>query len=389
MPKILVIDNDATLRGELVDWLGGDGFDVLTAEDGVVGVKYAYDHIPSLIVCDLSVPQLDGYGVFLEIRANPATANTPIIFLSTGEQETKPHPKLRLGADDFITKPFTQQDLLKAVQTRLQKNAREQDELQQQIVQLEMALAVEEEQRLVKAKMVAMVAHDFRNPLATILSSNNLLRDYADRMDADRRLDHMNRIDASVRNLISMLDEMLLLAQIDCGSLVFSPEPLNVGLFLQQLVEAFQLINIDSHRILFDNRFATTLWVDPRLLQQIASNLISNAIKYSPSGGVVQVTLDNTGAHIVLTVHDQGIGISEADQLSLFEAFQRGSNVGNIPGTGLGLTIVKQAVELHLGEIQIESQIGSGTTMIVTLPATEVTTTLQPQASGEQSPHSP
>jgi two-component system sensor histidine kinase/response regulator len=372
--KILVIDDDPILRGAVTEWLGVEGFEVLSAEDGIVGVKYAYDNVPNLILCDTSVPHLDGYGVLLEIRANPATSNTPIIFTGTKKSEKKFHPSLSFDADEFIPKPFTQSELLQAIHTRLQKKSLEQLELERQVAQLEQALASQEEQRLLKAKMIAMVVHDFRNPLASILSSSNLVRDYVDRMDEQRRLTHMNRIDASVRYLISMLDEMLVLAQIDSGSLVFSPVSLDPGFLLQQIVEEFQLIHINSHKISFENSLEVQVIADPRLLRQIVSNLISNAVKYSPSGGVVHVTLDNNHQQLILKVIDHGIGISDVDQASFLDAFHRGSNVGNIPGTGLGLTIVKRAVELCQGDIQVESQIGSGTTMTVILPMTEAGT---------------
>jgi two-component system sensor histidine kinase/response regulator len=366
--KILVIDDDPVLCGEVADWLGVEGFEVLSAEDGIVGVKYAYDNVPQLIVCDISVPHLDGYGVLLEIRANPATSNTPIIFTGAKKSEKKLHLGLSFDADEFIPKPFTQSELLQAIHTRLQKKSLEQMELERQVAQLEQALASQEEQRLLKAKMIAMVVHDFRNPLASILSSSNLVRDYADRMDEQRRFMHMNRIDASVRYLISMLDELLVLAQIDSGSLVFTPVSLDLGYLLQKIVEEFQLININSHKISFENSLEVQVIADSRLLRQIVSNLISNAVKYSPSGGVVRVTLDKNNQQLVLKVIDHGIGISDVDQASFLDAFQRGSNVGNIPGTGLGLTIVKRAVELCGGDIQVESQIGSGTTMTVVLP---------------------
>jgi signal transduction histidine kinase len=368
LTKILVIDDDADLRRAVVDWLGLEGFDVLSAEDGMIGVKYAYHYVPSLIVCDISMPYLDGYGVLVEIRANPATANTPVIFLAAPTANEQIRQGLSVGPVDYITKPFTQRELLEAVKTRLDKKAAQEQDLQHQVHQLEQALAQEHEQRLLKAKLVAMFAHDFRTPLASILSSNSLLRDFADRMDEKRRLTHMTRIDASVSQLLIMLDEMLILAQIDCGILEFKPELLPVGQFFQHIVEEFQAIYIATHRIQFENHFHDTVMADPRLLRQIAANLLSNAIKYSPLESEVRVTLDQHEHQFVLIVQDQGIGIPVADQMRLFDPFQRGSNVGSAPGTGLGLAIVKQAVDLHQGFIRLESEIGVGTTITVTIP---------------------
>ncbi len=128
-------------------------------------------------------------------------------------------------------------------------------------------------------------------------------------------------------------------------------------------------MNGATHRLLFDSHLTKPVMADPRLLRQIAANLISNAIKYSPQGGDVQIILDrHTGQEFVLIVRDQGIGIPEDDQARLFTAFVRGSNTANIPGTGLGLIIVKQAVDLHRGSIHFESQSGVGTTITVVIP---------------------
>lgn len=137
MTKILVIDDDAELREEVADWLGVEGFDVLSAENGILGVKYAYTYVPNLIVCDISMPQLDGYDVLLEIRANPVTATTPIIFLAPVSDVEEIRPRISIGADDYITKPFTQSELLQAVQMHLEKKAAQDQALQYQVDQLE------------------------------------------------------------------------------------------------------------------------------------------------------------------------------------------------------------------------------------------------------------
>lgn len=209
---------------------------------------------------------------------------------------------MNLGADDYITKPFTRLQLLKeAIQSRLGKYAAREQLYQQELNQLHDALAEEQEQRLLKARMVAMFSHDFRNP-STIMSSNNLLRDYADRMDAERRETHFNRIETSVRQLIQMLDDILIVSQMETGHLYLKAERLDVGAFFQQVVEEFQAISGDSHTIVFENHVKTSSMADTRLLRQIISNLLSNAIKYSPHGTTVRITLDLKDSNYLLTV---------------------------------------------------------------------------------------
>jgi signal transduction histidine kinase len=135
---------------------------------------------------------------------------------------------------------------------------------------------------------------------------------------------------------------------------------LDVGAFFHQIIEEFQATNGGTHNIVFENHVNTFSMADTRLLRQIVSNLISNAIKYSPQNTTVRVTLDLQAENYLLVIQDQGIGISEEDQQRLFEAFQRGKNVGEVAGTGLGLAIVKRAIELYGGSIRKESVLNQG-----------------------------
>ena len=375
MAKILVIDDETILRTEMVEWLTFEGHEVVGAENGLIGVEKATQWMPDLIICDVTMPYLDGFGVLLEVHSNPNMTHIPFIFVTARATHDDIRYGMNLGADDYITKPFTRTQLFEAVRTQLDKYATREQIYQQELVQLKEALTEEHEQRLLKARLVAMFSHDFRNPLATILSSKNLLTDYADRMDRAKRLTHYNRIETSVRQLVQMLDDMLIVSQMETGNLNFKPEELDVGALLQQIIEEFQATHGESHALVFENQVSFTSMADTRLLRQIASNLISNAIKYSPRGSTVRVSLEQQDENYLFVIQDQGIGISNEDQKRLFEAFQRGRNVGEISGTGLGLAIVKLAVELYGGAIHMESVINQGTTLFVTLPMNPVVET--------------
>jgi signal transduction histidine kinase len=368
MTKILVIEDEGSLREEIMDWLTYEHFEVTGADDGISGIEQAFHNVPDLIICDITMPRLDGFGVLLELRSNTKTAGVPFIFVTARAAHDDIRRGMSLGADDYLTKPFLRQELLGAVQARLGKKAAQEQTLLDEIDQLEIALEQEREQRLLKVKLIAMLSHDFRTPLTTIVSSADLVSNYADRLDDERRIKHMNRIKSSAHLLEQMLDDMLIIARMETGNLVFNPEPLAVEPYFQRMVEEFQMLYQETHQILFESHFDGTILADPRLLRQVGSNLISNAIKYSLQGSEVRVILDNKQGQCILMVQDQGIGISEGDQTRLFSAFQRGSNVGNISGTGLGLAIVAQAVDLHGGSVRVESEVGSGTTIIVSIP---------------------
>lgn len=344
------------------------GYETRSAKDGLLGVAAAFFYLPDLIVCDTRSPKLDGFGVLLELRANPITVDIPFIFVT----ETAAKDDFRRGmaseADDYITRPFTHLELLPAIKTGLQKKTARKQNRGREVEALQEALARDHEQLALKGKFTAMFSHDFRNPITGILSSNTLLTDYSDRMDEARRLVHHHRITALARQLTQMLDDLLLAMQMDSGNLPFNPTAVSVEKLVQEFVEEFQAIYGETYTVIFESRFPNIVSADTHLLRPIAANLISNAIKYSSPGSNVHVTLEGSAEQFVLTVQDQGRGIPEADQAKLFSAFQRGSNVGEVGGTGLGLAIVKRAVDLHGGSIHFESQIDVGTRMHVTIP---------------------
>jgi two-component system, sensor histidine kinase and response regulator len=164
-----------------------------------------------------------------------------------------------------------------------------------------------------------------------------------------------------------MLDDMLVVAQMETNNLVFEPQQVNIQEFLQRIVDEFQSIYRETYQIIYESQFNDEVMADPRLLRQIAANLISNAIKYSSEGKRIYVLLKQENGQVVLTMRDQGIGIPDADQTRLFQAFQRASNVGAVRGR-LGLAIVQQAATLHQGDVHIESKVGVGTKVTVKFP---------------------
>ncbi len=369
MTKILIIEDEKILRDEVAEWLTLEGYEAISGADGIEGVDAALRETPDLIICDITMPRLDGYGVLIELRSHPMTLKTPFIFLTARAAHEDIRKGMSLGADDYILKPFTRLDLLDTIYARLMKKEAQEQEYVRQFEAMQNALLQEREQRLLKSKMVAMFSHDFRNPLAGILTSTCLLRDYADRLDEKKRRTHLNRIEGSVHQLMQMLDDMMLVAQMETGALHFNPVPMDLDLFFQNLIEEFRAVNEATHQFQFESTCFSQIMVDVRLLRQIASNLISNAIKYSPQGCIIVIRLKQHSNSFTLSIQDQGIGIAEEDQRRLFEAFQRGSNVDTISGTGLGLAIVKQSVDIHGGSIHLESQVGQGTTIAVTLPS--------------------
>lgn len=230
------------------------------------------------------------------------------------------------------------------------------------------ALEKEKELSELKSRFITMASHEFRTPLTTILSSAELLQDYSNIWDEEKKLKHLLRIEASVKHMTGLLNDMLLIGRAEAGKLEFKPTPLNLVQFCRELVEEMQL-NANNHKIVFRTSGECTLaCMDEKLLRHILSNLLSNAIKYSPQGSTVHLAMIGKQQQVFFQVQDRGIGIPKADIAQLFESFHRASNVGTISGTGLGLAIVKKSVDLHSGQIFVESEVGVGTTFTVKLP---------------------
>jgi PAS domain S-box-containing protein len=233
--------------------------------------------------------------------------------------------------------------------------------------------ALEQQKALneLRTRFVAMTSHEFRTPLAAILSAEELLRHYGDRLPREERIEILDGIAAGVQRMSRMMDRVLLLGRADAQMLEFAPQPMDLPSLCRQLVDEARAQQQGGARDVVLQCAADVghgLY-DEKLLRHIFGNLLSNAIKYSPGGGTVHFNISRVDGETVLEVRDQGIGIPADEVAHLFESFHRASNVGQIPGTGLGLAIVKNAVEVHGGRITVESVLGRGTVFTVRLPA--------------------
>lgn len=238
----------------------------------------------------------------------------------------------------------------------------------------EMKLALEREKELhtLKTRFFSMASHEFRTPLSTALAAAQLLEQSSQLHqpeDPVKRSRNLRRIQDSIKQIIHLLDDILTINRAEAGKLEFDPQPLNVPQFCRQLLEEIQLSAGHQYGLKFICS-QDSAWVnlDEKLLRSILSNLLSNAIKYSPIGSDVQLRLRVEPQEIIFEISDRGIGISPEDRDKLFEPFQRGQNVGNIPGTGLGLVVTKKCVELQGGTLEVDSQLNLGTTLTVILP---------------------
>lgn len=232
--------------------------------------------------------------------------------------------------------------------------------------------ALEQQQALaeMRARFVAMTSHEFRTPLAAILSAEELLRHYGDRLAPEERRETLDGIAAGVQRMSRMLDRVLLLGRADAQMLEFKPARVDLRMLCPRIVDEAGLQHPEGgERVVCDVApdLAPGLY-DEKLLRHIFVNLLTNAVKYSPAGGEVRFEVRRGEDETIFRVQDSGIGIPPEEVANLFESFHRASNVGDIPGTGLGLAIVKNAVDMHGGTIAVDSRVGAGTTFTVRVP---------------------
>ncbi|MBD1894527.1 PAS domain S-box protein [Coleofasciculus sp. FACHB-129] len=235
----------------------------------------------------------------------------------------------------------------------------------------EIHLALEREKELSQLQMrfFSMVSHEFRTPISTILLSSQSLEHSFERWSKEKLLKNIARIQASAKHMVQLLEDILIINRAEAGKLEFNPASIDIKKLCYYLTEEMRLIAGSKNSIIFVSQGdSPNSAIDEKLLRSIVTNLLSNAIRYSPQGSHIHFSLVCDRQEATLQIRDKGIGIPPEDQLHLFEPFYRGENVGNVAGSGLGLTVTKKCVDLHGGTITVKSEVGVGTTCTVTLP---------------------
>jgi PAS domain S-box-containing protein len=259
----------------------------------------------------------------------------------------------------------------KAIETKLQNHT---TNLQKKVIektqQLIAALQKEKQLNELKSNFVAMASHEFRTPLSAILSSATLIRKYQAQEQQDKREKHLDTIDRSVENMVEILDDFLSLDKLDKGKQKAYIKLNNIAEIVEKTIQETTCLRKKEQEVNYEHHGDVQSMVDAKLLNHVLTNLLSNAIKYSDASIDFETDANNERLRIKIT--DHGIGIPEADYENLFGLFFRAKNAGHIQGTGLGLNIVKKYVELMKGEVSFESELGIGTTFLVTIPQNRI-----------------
>jgi len=242
------------------------------------------------------------------------------------------------------------------------------EQLENTKLELHNSLEKERELNELKTRFVSMASHEFRTPLTTMLTSLSLVTKYGENNDKTSQAKHVGKIKGSIHNLTDILNDFLSVSKLEEGKIENLPEKINIQTYISEIIYEMEFLAVNNQIIQYKHDGETIGNLDKKLLKNILFNLISNAIKFSPEGGIIDIKSCIEDSKFKISVQDHGIGISKDDQKHLFERFFRGHNATHIQGTGLGLSIIAKYAELMNGTIDFESQENIGTTFTTIIP---------------------
>jgi signal transduction histidine kinase len=395
--KILIVEDEAIAAENIAGRLHQQGYKVVGIVDsGVKAVKQAAITKPDLILMDIMLKgETDGIAAAIEIYDR---WQIPVIYMTAfGDENTLQRAKAAepLG---YLIKPFKSHELRATVEIVLNKRAADL-RLRSDLEKAEQLCRQAESLNSLKSELLSVLSHEFRTPLSTIYLSTDLLETQSHKLSEEKKAKRYTHIRQAISRMTAMLDDITTISKSELGKLKPNPTIFSLENFCFSLIEDFQELVGDSRILNFINHSSyTNAYLDDKLLHLILHNLLSNAIKYSYHGGFVSLHLEcfreNTKLKhsqdrdfslatsqppytqkplsncsvAIFRVQDSGIGIPHEAQAHLFESFFRAQNVGKTPGYGLGLTVVKNYVDILGGEIAVESELGAGSTFTVTLP---------------------
>jgi PAS domain S-box-containing protein len=239
--------------------------------------------------------------------------------------------------------------------------------------QTELSEALDKERQLneIKSRFVSMASHEFRTPLSTVLSSASLLGKYTTSDEQEKRDRHIGKIKNSVKHLNDILEDFLSLGKLDEGKVLAHISEFDLSVFIGETADEMRGLLKEGQQITTAYTGDPIIYSDKKLLKNILINLITNAIKFSDEGDEIRLEAKTANSKTVITVADNGIGIADEDQEHLFSSFFRGANAINIAGTGLGLHIVRRYVDLLKGTVDLQSELGKGTSINITIPVNQ------------------
>jgi two-component system sensor histidine kinase/response regulator len=359
-PSILVVDDTPANLQMLADILKRRGYRARPVPSGRLALQAAKADPPDLILLDVNMPAMDGYEVCVELKKDPSLAAIPVIFISAYGETVDKMRAFSAGGLDYITKPFHVEEVEAriAIHLQLRRQQREQENL----------LAKQRELEGMRDSMVHMIVHDLRAPLTAVFNYLDLVREQEAGFISPESMQSLDLAMKASRWMVQMVNVLLDASKIESGQMSLRITECDVGDVVSDAIDAIRSL-ADEKNVLCRIVHVRAA-VDRDVVARVIQNLVTNAVKLTPPGGDVRVSLQNKDGTLRVEVTDHGPGIATEHHPKIFEKFgQLDSNVRqSIPSSGLGLYFCKLAVEAHDGRIGVDSEIGKGSTFWFELP---------------------
>lgn len=361
MIQVLVIEDDPEVRDNIVDTLEAAGFEVHDAANGRLGVQAARDNPPDVVVCDITMPELDGYEVLKTLRKIPTTNTVPFVFLTARTERTDQRLGMELGADDFVTKPFTQAELLTAINAQVAKR---------QVITEKHEAAMNK----LRKSIVYALPHELRTPLTHIVGFTDVLNSDAEMLSPREVQEIAGFILKGANRLQRLIENYLVYVQLE-----FASDNANAleALTNHMLRDASVVIDTTARQKATDvgrlddlnlELEPATIRISPEDLRKIIEELTENAFKFSQPGTAVQVKSSTANHRYTVTIRDHGTGLT-AEQIAQLGAYiQFNREFYEQQGIGLGFVIAKRLIDMYNGQIEVHSAPGEGTTIRFSFP---------------------
>ena len=350
--NILIVDDTPANLLLLARMLTERGYRTQAVLSGKLALQAARAATPDLILLDIAMPEMNGYEVCELFKADEALKEIPVIFISALSETIDKVKAFRVGGVDYVTKPFQFEEVYARVQTHL--NLRRLERLRDDLTH--------------------MVIHDLRNPLTVIFGVLELLELKEAKTLSAGTLELLTAGRRSVTEMLNMINSILDVSKMGAGEMKIQQEPCELNALIRSVVAATEPFP-ENRTVTFDAaEAALNIAVDVGLFRRVIQNLLSNALKYTPAGGNVRIAVSASASEVRVAVTDNGPGIAPEYHQRIFEKFGQIEDRQHRVGTGLGLTFCKLAVEAHGGHINVESEVGKGSTFWLVLPRADGST---------------
>ena len=374
---MLIVDDNPTNLGVLFNALSQIGFKVLVAEDGERALAQLERTCPDIILLDVLMPGMNGFETCRRLKQLETSSDIPVIFMTALSDTVDKIKGFEAGGVDYITKPLQHEEVLARVKTHLtirhlQQRLQEQNELlAQQNILLEEKNRQLEELNANKDKFFSIIAHDLRSPFTGFLGLTQFIVKNIDEWSKDKISGITQKLHEAAENLYALLGNLLTWSRIQRGLVEYQPVSFNLSDIVTRNIQLFTS-NAGQKQITLENSVPQKIvaYADPQMTDTVVRNLLSNALKFTQSGGTVRISAEQSETTVQISVSDTGIGIpdNKVEQLFRIDAkYKRTGTVGE-QGTGLGLILCKELVENNGGTIRVTSVLEQGTTFTFTLP---------------------